>query len=122
MTDRKKDLESNLIDFILSDETPVQPDGRGDIDLFNTAVATAKQKLARARMERAKAGVAAGERGAAKVVDLESARRLFERAKAGDETARVTLAARFGDGTMDGDMDAILEDLAELEAEDREED
>ena len=91
--------------------------------LFNDAISAAEQRLARARLQRAKAGAAASAQpSSVKSLDLERARRLLERAKAGDETARVTLAARFGDGSMDGDIESILEDLAELEEEDCEKD
>ncbi|XKM38220.1 hypothetical protein A4U53_003860 (plasmid) [Rhizobium ruizarguesonis] len=51
-------------------------------------------------------------------IDKERAKRRYDRAKGGDATAGLTLAARFGDGSMDGDLEAILEDLAELEDED----
>lgn len=122
MTDRKKDPVDSFLEFILSDDSPFGPEDQSDLDLFNNAQAAAEQKLARARLERAKAGAAQAQRPSAKVLDLEGARKLIARARAGDTSAQVTLAARFGDGAMDGDLDAIAEDLAELEAESREED
>ena len=122
MTDPKKDSVDSVLEFILSDDSPVGPEDQSDLDLFNKAQAAAEQKLARARLERAKAGAAASQRSSAKVLDLDSARQLIARARAGDHSAQVTLAARFGDGAMDADLEAIAEDLAELEAEDREED
>lgn len=122
MTDRKKDPVDNFLEFILSDDSPIGPDDQSDLDLFNNAQAAAEQRLARERLERAKAGAREAELPSAKVLDLDNARRLLARAKAGDKSAEVTLAARFGDGSMDGDMDVILEGLAELEAESREED
>ena len=122
MTDPKKDHMDALINFILADDSPVEPEDQDDVDAFDNAIAAAEQKLARARFEWAKAGVASAQNSSGKVLDLESARRLLARAKSGDETARVTLAARFGDGSMDADMDVILEGLAELEADQREED
>ena len=122
MTDRKKDPVDNFLEFILSDDSPIGPDDQSDLDLFNNAQAAAEQRLARARLDRAKAGAKAAELPSAKVLDLDNARRLLARARAGDKSAEITLAARFGDGSMDGDMDVILEGLAELEAESREED
>lgn len=122
MTDPKKDPMDALINFILADDSPVEAEDQDDVDAFNNAVTAAEQKLARARFERAKAGVASSQISTGKVLDLESARRLLARARSGDETARVTLAARFGDGSMDDDMDVILEGLAELEADQRDED
>lgn len=122
MTDRKKDPVDNFLEFILSDDSPIGPDDQSDLDLFNNAQAAAEQRLARERFERAKAGAREADLPSAKVLDLDNARRLLARAKAGDKSAEITLAARFGDGSMDGDMDVILEGLAELEAESREED
>ncbi|MDM9627858.1 hypothetical protein QTL95_18360 [Rhizobium sp. S152] len=122
MSDKKKDGLDNLIEFILSDETPVGPEDEDDLKIFDDAIALAEAKLAKARLERARSGVLASNM-TSNVSDLkiERARRLYERAKAGDATAGLTLAARFGDGSMDGDQDAILEDLAELEADDDDE-
>ncbi len=121
MSDKKKDDLDNLIEFILSDETPVAPEDEDDLKIFDDAVALAETRLAKARLERARNGVIAGNM-TSNVSDLklERARRLYERAKAGDATTGLTLAARFGDGSMKGDEDAILEDLAELEADDDE--
>lgn len=122
MSDKKKDDLDNLIEFILSDETPVGPEDEDDLKLFDNAIALAETKLAKARLERARSGVLASNM-TSNVSDskIERARRLYERAKAGDATAGLTLAARFGDGSMDGDEDAILEDLAELEADEDDE-
>lgn len=122
MTDPKKDSVDSVLEFILSDDSPIGPEDQSDLDLFNNTQKAAEQKLARARLERAKAGAAEAQRPTAKVLDLDGARRLIARARAGDSSAQVTLAARFGDGAMDGDLEAIAEDLAELEAESREED
>ncbi len=122
MTDPKKDSVDSFLDFILSDDSPIGPEDQSDLDLFNNAQVAAEQKLARARLERAKAGATEAQRPSAKVLDLDGARRLIARARSGDNSAQVTLAARFGDGAMDGDLEAIAEDLAELEAERREED
>lgn len=122
MTDPKKDSVDSVLEFILSDDSPIGPEDQSDLDLFNNAQKAAEQKLARARLERAKAGATEAQRPIAKVLDLDGARRLIARARAGDSSAQVTLAARFGDGAMDGDLEAIAEDLAELEAESREED
>lgn len=120
MNDEKKEALDNFLDFILSDNSPVAPEDQHCVDFFNDAIRAAEQRLARARLQRAKAGASASAQPASiRSFDLERARRLLERAKAGDETARVTLAARFGDGSMDGDLESILEDLAELEEEDR---
>jgi hypothetical protein len=122
MSDKKKDDLDNLIEFILSDETPVGPEDEDDLKLFDNAIALAETKLAKARLERARSGVLASNMiNNVSDLKIERARRLYERAKAGDATAGLTLAARFGDGSMEGDEDAILEDLAELEADDDDE-
>jgi hypothetical protein len=123
MNDRKKEALDNFLEFILSDNSPVQPEDQSSVDLFNSAINAGEARVARARLERAKAGAAtSAQQSNVKGLDLQRARRLLERAKAGDETARITLAARFGDGSMEGDIEAILEDLAELEEDDREKD
>lgn len=122
MGDDKKDALGNLIDFILSDDTPVGPEDEEDIKLFNDAIEQAEAKLARMRLERARAGAfESGVTSKVSDIGIERAQRRYDRAKAGDATAGLTLAARFGDGTLDGDRDAILEDLAELEAADEDE-
>ncbi len=122
MNDKQKDGLDNLIEFILADGTPVAPEDEDDLKMFDEAVEKAEAELARSRLERARNGVLASNI-VSNVSDLgiERARRLYERARAGDATAGLTLAARFGDGSMEGDLDAILEDLAELEADDDEE-
>lgn len=123
MNDRKKEALDNFLEFIMSDSSPVELEDQSSVDLFNSAISAGEARVARARLERAKAGAAASaQQSSIKGLDLERARQLLERAKAGDETARVTLAARFGDGSMEGDIEAILEDLAELEKDDREKD
>ena len=123
MNDRKKEALDNFLEFILSDNSPVEPEDQSSVDLFNSAINAGEARVARARLERAKAGAAtSAQQSKVKGLHLERARQLLERAKAGDETARVTLAARFGDGSMEGDIEAILEDLAELEEDDREKD
>ncbi|SDU08757.1 hypothetical protein [Stappia sp. ES.058] len=122
MADQNKDMVDNLIEFILADEGPVLAEDQPLLQLFNDAIANGEQKLARERLQRAKAGAAAAQPLTATVVDLENARQLLVRAKSGDTSAQITLAARFGDGTIDADLDAIAEDIAELEADLREED
>lgn len=122
MADRKKDKLDHLIEFILDDDSPVEAEDQKYADLFDGALASGEQRLARARLDRAKAGVQASKQEGGKVLDLAGARRLLERARAGDASAQVTLAARFGDGSLDGDFDIILEGIAELEADQREED
>lgn len=115
MSDKKNDAVENFMNFILSDETPVGPEDEEDLKMFDDAVEQAELKVARARMDRARAGVFANTMSSnLKNLDIERARRIYDRAKAGDSTSGLTLAARFGDGTLDGDRDAILEDLAEL--------
>lgn len=116
MTDNKKDAIDSFIDFILSDDTAVGPEDEANVQMVKDALADAEMKLARARFERARAGAfASNMKGIASDLSVERAKKLYERAKRGDATAGLTLAARFGDGSMDGDLDAILEDLAELE-------
>lgn len=122
MSDKKRDALDNLIDFILSDETPVGPEDEAAIQLFDNAVEKGEGRLAKARLERARAGAFNSSMGVGvKDLDLERAKRTFERAKLGDRTTGVTLAARFGDGSMDGDQDAYIEDIAELEDDEDEE-
>lgn len=122
MADQKKDKLDHLIDFILDDDSPMEIQDQKYVDLFDGALASGEQRQARARLDRAKAGAQASKQGADKVLDIAGARRLLERARAGDISAQVTLAARFGDGSLDGDIDVILEGIAELEADQREED
>ncbi|MDV4160580.1 hypothetical protein R1538_05530 [Rhizobium leguminosarum] len=119
MTDKKKDAIDNFIDFIISDDTPLGPEDQANVQMVRNAIGQAELKLAKSRLERARAGAfASNMSGSVRNLDLAGARILYERAKAGDATAGITLAARFGDGSMDGDLDAILEDLAELDDED----
>ncbi|MGO7535944.1 hypothetical protein ELH26_36850 [Rhizobium leguminosarum] len=119
MTDKKKDAIDNFIDFIISDDTPLGPEDHAGVQMVRDALDQAERKLAKSRLERARAGAFVGNRsGNVRRLDTSRARALYERAKAGDPTVGITLAARFGDGSMDGDVDAILEDIAELDAED----
>ena len=119
MSDKKKDAVDNFLDFILSDDSPVGPEDDANIEMFNNAIESAKARLAKSRLERARAGAFSNDMSnGLSNLDKERAKRRYDRAKAGDSTAGLTLAARFGDGSMDGDLDAILEDLAELEDED----
>ncbi|GEM_PF-4807403 len=120
MSDKKKDALDNLVDFIFSDDTPVGPEDEDDLKIFNDAIEQAEMKLAKARLERARAGAFSSNMSSSvSNLDMERAKRRYQRAKAGDATAGLTLAARFGDGSMDGDLEAILEDLAELDDEDK---
>ncbi|MDA5641314.1 MULTISPECIES: hypothetical protein [Agrobacterium] len=119
MSDKKKDALDSLINFIFSDDTPVSPEDEEDLDIFKDAIQQAEARLAKARLERARAGAFSSNMSTnVNNLDKERAKRRYDRAKAGDATAGLTLAARFGDGSMDGDLEAILEDLAELEDED----
>ena len=122
MADRKKDKLDHLIEFMLDDDSPVEAEDQKYVEVVDRALVSGEQRLARARLQRAKAGVQATKQEEGRVLDLASARRLFERARSGDASAQVTLAARFGDGSLDGDIDVILEGIAELEADQREED
>ena len=122
MADRKKDKLDHLIQFILDDDSPVDPEDQKYVDIVDRTLSSGEQRLARARLQRAKAGVQAAKQEEGRVLDLASARRLYDRARSGDASALVTLAARFGDGSLDGDLDVILEGIAELEADQREED
>jgi hypothetical protein len=118
----KKDAIDGLLDFILADDTPVGPGDDENLALFRRATDDAEVRLGKARLQRAREGVfASSMKQSATKQSLENARKLYERAKAGDTAAGLTLAARYGDGSMDGDLDAILEDLAELDAEENEE-
>ncbi len=122
MSDNKKDALDNLVDFIFSDDTPVGPEDEDDLKIFNDAIEQAEMKLAKSRLERARAGAFSSNMSSSvSNLDMERAKRRYQRAKAGDATAGLTLAARFGDGSMDGDLEAILEDLAELEDENNDE-
>lgn len=121
MSDNKKDAVDNLLEFILADDTPIGREDEASLRLFQKATDDAEARLAKARLQRAREGAFSSMmKRNVSALDLEGARRLYERAKAGDATAGLTLAARFGDGSMDGDLEAILEDLAELEADDNE--
>jgi len=111
----EKDQIDNFLEFILNDDSPMAPEDMVLVEMFDRTISEAESQLTRARFERAKAGaLAAYSKPDGNVVNLERARALLQRAKDGDTSAQVTLAARFGDGFMDGDMDAIAEDLAEL--------
>jgi hypothetical protein len=117
MNDRKREALDNIIEFILSDNSPLEPQDQSSVDFFNRAINAGEAHVTRERLMRAKAGAAASaQKFKAMDLDIEGARLLFERAKAGDQTARITLAARFGDGSMKADIQAVLEDLAELKA------
>ncbi|MBY5477114.1 hypothetical protein HFO84_07180 [Rhizobium leguminosarum] len=119
MSDQKKDAVDNFIDFILSDDTPLGPEDAANVQMVRSAIDQAEMKLAKSRLERARAGAFSSNMSInVSNIDKERAKRRYDRAKAGDATAGLTLAARFGDGSMDGDLEAILEDLAELEDED----
>jgi hypothetical protein len=123
MGDKKKDALDNLIDFIFSDDRPVGPEDEDDLKIFSDAVEQAEMKLAKSRLERARAGAYSSSMSASvSNLDLERAKRIYDGAKNGDTSAGLTLAARFGDGSMDGDLDAILEDIAELEDDENEKD
>ncbi|RVL64704.1 hypothetical protein [Sinorhizobium meliloti] len=120
MSDKKKDAVDNFIDFILSDDTPLGPQDAANVQMVRSAIEQAEMKLAKSRLERARAGAFSSNMTTnLSDLDVERARRRYDRAKAGDATAGLTLAARFGDGSMNGDLEAILEDLAELEDEDK---
>lgn len=115
MTHPPKDPIDHILDLILSDDSPMTPEDEGDAAETRKAIEEAKARLGRARLARARAGVMA-DRGNHNITDLakERARKLVERARAGDEQAKVTLAARFGEGAMIQDMEAAIEDIAEL--------
>lgn len=123
MTDKKKDAIDNFIDFILSDDTPLGPEDEANVQMVKDALAQAEMKLAKARLDRARAGAFSNNMSSqVSNIDIERAKRLYDRAKKGDESAGLTLAARFGDGSMDGDLEAILQDLAELQDEEENDD
>lgn len=123
MTDKKKDAIDSFIDFVLSDDTPLGPEDQANVQMVRGAIEQAEAKLARARLDRARAGAFSNNMSSGvSNLDMERARRIYDRAREGDSTAGLTLAARFGDGSMDGDIEAILEDIAELEAEDEADD
>lgn len=123
MSSPPKDPLDNILDFILSDDSPLDDHDREQAMRFRNAIAEGEHRVARNRLNQAKSAVAEyKEKGDVKDFDRERAKRLFERAKAGDDSAQITLAARFGDGSMEEDMDAILEDLAELDDDETTED
>ncbi len=123
MSNTPKDPLDNILDFILSDESPLDAEDHEQALRFRKAIADGENRLARERLERSKSAVASY-KSESNVSDLdrERAKRLLERAKAGDSSAQITLAARFGDGSMEEDMEAILEDLAELDDDETTED
>lgn len=112
MTEDPKEKHDRILDFVFvdaSDETEVDA---ADVATFEHAVGRAKAQLARQRLEQAKAGAAGYRPPAVANLDLERPRRDLK--LSGTAAAPITLAARFGDGSIDEDMDAVLEDLAEL--------
>jgi nickel-dependent lactate racemase len=115
MTIPPKDPLDHILDMMLSDDSPMTAEDEEDAAQAERAVEQAKTRLAKERLDRARAGVMA-DRGNHNITDLTKARarKLVERARAGDAEARVTLAARFGEGMMNQDMEAAIEDIAEL--------
>lgn len=110
-----------ILDFILSDDSPLDAADLKNVKAFDNVVSEAEARVAHQRLARARAGAMAYG-GVVSLNDFGRARAklLLDRAKAGDKSAGLTLAARFGDGSMDQDMDAMLEDIAELLDEDDE--
>ena len=120
MTGSPDDID-RILDFILSDDSPLDEADLENVKAFDTIVSKAEARIARDRLARARDGAMAYS-GVVSLNDFGRARAklLLDRAKAGDKSAGLTLAARFGDGSMDQDLDAVLEDIAELLDEDEE--
>lgn len=121
-------IQDALVDSILSasgddlreELTAAGLDPDACIADVEAAIAAAKATHARDRLERARTELAAwrGRAQQASATALDAARAKFEQLKSGDPDLkqRILLAARKGDGLSDSDLNALLEDLAALEA------
>ncbi|MDX8522233.1 hypothetical protein [Mesorhizobium dulcispinae] len=110
-------LHEFLIDEIVhgKDDEPVD---EADVKAFDAAVATARSRLAKRKLEAARLAVRSDVFASAPASgrDIERAKRRLTSLKTGanDDGANLTLAARFGQAGNEDD-DGLLEDIAELE-------
>ncbi|TJV17982.1 hypothetical protein [Mesorhizobium sp.] len=119
---KDKERSDHLHDFLVEEILAGGDDD--DIDAaeiaeFRAVVASGKVALARRRLQMAKEAVLKDKQHRSNVteVDKERARKRLSTIKtsANDDGASITLAARFGKDDMNDDVDGLLEDLAELE-------
>jgi hypothetical protein len=85
---------------------------------IDAAIASARGKAARARLEGARGELAAwrAKGGSASAVEREAARARLQRLRSGDAANEgMMMAARKGEGLSEKDAEGLVEDLAELE-------
>ena len=89
------------------------------------AIASARSHSARERLERARAELSAWRtKSGPSPLEREAARTRFERLRSGDfdPDAKMTMAARKGEGLSDSDVEGVVDDLAELDKLERDRD
>jgi len=104
-------------------------DSNGDpealIAAVGAAITSARAALARQRLERARAELTAwrAKGNAASGSEREAARTRFGRLRSGldDPGAKITMAARKGEGLSDNDLEGLIDDMAELQRLERDE-
>lgn len=114
MTNPPRDAIDSILDSILSDESPLSPEDQEEVDQFDKAIERAEIRIGQERLARAR-DAAFADQGIRQVSDFakEKARRIVQGVRAGKPDPMTTMAARFGDGSMEGDMEAVEEDIAE---------
>jgi hypothetical protein len=87
------------------------------IACIDAAIAYARGKAARARLESARSELAAwrAKAGSTSALEREAARARLQRLRAGAGNKGLTIAARKGEGLSERDAEGLAEDLAELE-------
>lgn len=134
VTEERQRIEDALVQSILEaageDVRKEIVAAGGDPDALvarvDTAIAVARGKAARARLERARADLSAwqSKSGPASAPEREAARTRFERLRSGNANpdTKMMMAARKGEGMSDSDLEGLIEDIAELERLERDED
>ncbi len=113
MTRKKEEMLDPVLEFVLCEEASDPAIvAAEDVAAFDRAIALGKKKLAQRTLQKAQREAAGYKPRKVTSLDIERARREVKLAQS--DKSQITMAARFGDGTMDDDMDAVLEDLAEL--------
>ena len=113
MTRKNEKILDPVLEFVLCDEVADPTIVRAeDVAAFDQAIALGKEKLAQRAFQKARKEAAAYKPPNVASLDLERAKREVKLGQS--DQGRITMAARFGDGTMDDDMEAVLADLAEL--------
>jgi hypothetical protein len=84
---------------------------------IDAAIASARGKAARARLEGARGELSAwrAKGGGTSPLEREAARERFQRLRAGAGDEGMMMAARKGEGLSESDAEGLVEDLAELE-------